>query len=243
MDILVHSLYSNRDVFLRELVSNASDALDKARVLALRRKAGVGGSAAATPPPSADGDADGAAPPAPPPAVVDAEAAARNDEQLELAVRVWLDPDGSVLNIRDTGVGMTRDELVKNLGTIARSGTSGEFFFLFGRAFFFPGTALPTNQFLLLFWLPRFFPPLAHCPPPPSSSLCNTQTPPKTNQNSLPRAAPGIWQGQGLAVVVLLLQQRRPKRRLPDRPVWRRLLLGLPRLRPRRGNLQVGQRP
>jgi hypothetical protein len=135
MDILVHSLYSNRDVFLRELVSNASDALDKARVLALRRKAGVG--AAPSAPSAENAAADGASPPAPPPPVADAEAAARNDDTLELAVRVWLDADGGVLNIRDTGVGMTRDELVKNLGTIARSGTSGEFIVHFCPRFFF----------------------------------------------------------------------------------------------------------
>jgi hypothetical protein len=132
MDILVHSLYSNRDVFLRELVSNASDALDKARVLALRRKAGQNGSEAAAAA-KKDGGEDAAAPPPAPPPVADADAAALNDDTLELAVRVWLDPGGGVLNIRDTGVGMTRDELVKNLGTIARSGTSGEFFFWFRR--------------------------------------------------------------------------------------------------------------
>ena len=87
MDIIVHSLYSNRDVFLRELISNSADALDKARFLAL----------------------------------TDKEALADNPE---LEIRIKVDPDAGTLEIRDSGVGMTRDDLVNNLGTLARSGTS-----------------------------------------------------------------------------------------------------------------------
>jgi heat shock protein 90kDa beta len=87
MDIIVHSLYSNRDVFLRELISNSADALDKARFLAL----------------------------------TDKKALADNPE---LEIRIQVDADAGTLEIRDSGVGMTRDDLVNNLGTLARSGTS-----------------------------------------------------------------------------------------------------------------------
>eukprot|EP00878_Enallax_costatus_P000207 GHUV01000266.1.p1 GENE.GHUV01000266.1~~GHUV01000266.1.p1 ORF type:complete len:827 (+),score=175.61 GHUV01000266.1:179-2659(+) len=89
MDILIHSLYSHKDIFLRELISNASDALDKIRFLSLTDKSVLGeGSTAA------------------------------------LEIRIWADKDNRQLFIRDRGIGMTRDELVKNLGTIAKSGTS-----------------------------------------------------------------------------------------------------------------------
>ncbi|KAK4536404.1 hypothetical protein CDCA_CDCA08G2429 [Cyanidium caldarium] len=84
MQLIVHSLYSNKDVFLRELVSNANDALEKLRVLRLRE--GV--------------------------------------EAAEPAIRIRPDRHAKTLRICDTGVGMTRDELVNNLGTIAKSGTS-----------------------------------------------------------------------------------------------------------------------
>lgn len=88
--LVINSLYTNTEVFLRELISNASDALDKARYLRLSEKD----------------------------AVVEAEA--------EPAIRIELDEEKNVLVIEDNGVGMTRDEVVENLGTIARSGT-GEF--------------------------------------------------------------------------------------------------------------------
>ncbi|KAF8060354.1 HSP90B1 [Scenedesmus sp. PABB004] len=89
MDILIHSLYSNRDIFLRELISNASDALDKIRFLSLTDKSVLGEGSTAV-----------------------------------MDIRIWADKDGRTLFIRDRGVGMTRDELVSNLGTIAKSGTS-----------------------------------------------------------------------------------------------------------------------
>jgi len=86
LDIITHSIYTNHEIFLRELVSNASDALDKMRFETSR------GTAVANP-----------------------------DEPLE--IRITSDKDGKHLTIADTGCGMTREELVDNLGTIAKSGT------------------------------------------------------------------------------------------------------------------------
>ncbi|BBK38841.1 chaperone protein HtpG [Allostella sp. ATCC 35155] len=86
LEIVAHSLYSNRDVFLRELVSNASDACDKLRYLALTD-------------PSLAGDTP-------------------------YAVTITPDKAQRTLTVADTGIGMTREELVENLGTIARSGTA-----------------------------------------------------------------------------------------------------------------------
>jgi len=87
LDIVVNSLYTNKDVFLRELISNASDALDKLRFLSLTK-----------------------------PDLL--------KEKAELEVRVEYDSELKTLTIRDSGIGMTHDELVANLGTVARSGTS-----------------------------------------------------------------------------------------------------------------------
>jgi len=84
LDLMVHSLYSDKDVFLRELISNASDALDKLRFEQLTRTDLAAG---------------------------------------ELHVRIELDKDARTLTIADTGIGMTRDEVIKNIGTIAKSGT------------------------------------------------------------------------------------------------------------------------
>jgi molecular chaperone HtpG len=87
--LMVHSLYSNREIFLRELVSNASDANDKLRFEALARPELLGSAA-------------------------------------ELEIRVALDADQGLLTVSDNGIGMSRDEVIENLGTIARSGT-GQF--------------------------------------------------------------------------------------------------------------------
>ncbi len=84
LDLMVHSLYSDKDVFLRELISNASDALDKLRFEALTR------------PDLATG---------------------------ELRITLVADKDARTLTISDNGIGMSRDEVIKNIGTIARSGT------------------------------------------------------------------------------------------------------------------------
>jgi len=87
LDIVVNSLYQNKDVFLRELISNASDALDKIRFLSLTN----------------------------PDLLKDEE---------KLHVQIEYDDELNTLTIRDTGIGMTHDELVANLGTVARSGTT-----------------------------------------------------------------------------------------------------------------------
>lgn len=86
MDIIINSLYSDRDVFLRELVSNAADACDKKRFLSI----------------TADGEAAAAG---------------------EFGIRIKPDREARTLTIEDSGIGMTKTELVENLGRIAQSGT------------------------------------------------------------------------------------------------------------------------
>jgi molecular chaperone HtpG len=90
LQLMIHSLYSNKEIFLRELVSNASDACDRLRFEAIAR------------PELLDGGA-------------------------ELAIRVSVDAAARTLTISDNGIGMSRDEAVAHLGTIAKSGTR-EFF-------------------------------------------------------------------------------------------------------------------
>ncbi len=87
LDIVVHSLYSNKEIFLRELISNASDACDKLRYTALTQPELIGGDAA-------------------------------------FRIRIRPDKAARTLTVADNGIGMNRDDLVENLGTIARSGTA-----------------------------------------------------------------------------------------------------------------------
>jgi molecular chaperone HtpG len=86
LHLVTHSLYSNKEIFLRELVSNASDACDKLRFEALDK-------------------------------------AALYEDAPDLQVRVWFDAEKKTITIRDNGIGMTADEAVSHLGTIAKSGT------------------------------------------------------------------------------------------------------------------------
>ena len=90
LQLMIHSLYSNREIFLRELVSNASDACDKLRFEGLHN-------------------------------------AALFENDSDLSIRIGYDKAARTLTVSDNGVGMSRDEVINNLGTIAKSGTR-EFF-------------------------------------------------------------------------------------------------------------------
>lgn len=90
LDILIHSVYSDKDIFLRELISNASDALNRLRIRAITSSSH----------PSHHHLVD------------------------SLGIHLEADRAGRVLKIKDNGIGMTKLELIQNLGTVARSGTS-----------------------------------------------------------------------------------------------------------------------
>ena len=86
LDLVIHSLYSNKDIFLRELISNGSDAIDKLRFNALSDKKLL-------------------------------------KDQTDFGIKLYTDNDAKTLIIEDNGIGMTKDELEANIGTIASSGT------------------------------------------------------------------------------------------------------------------------
>src|SRR4051812_35938689 len=86
LQLMVHSIYSNKDIFLRELISNASDALDKLRLAVLT---------------------DG----------LEADTS-------DLHIDIVADAEARTLTVRDNGIGMTRDEVIELIGTIAKSGTA-----------------------------------------------------------------------------------------------------------------------
>jgi len=86
LDLMINSLYSQKEIFLRELISNSSDAIDKRRFEALT------------------------------------DSSLLNDEE-ELAVTITTDKEAGTLTISDNGIGMSHDEVIENIGTIARSGT------------------------------------------------------------------------------------------------------------------------
>src|SRR5687768_1072798 len=87
LKLMIHSLYSHKEIFLRELISNASDALDKLRFEALARPELLAGNS-------------------------------------ELTVTIDADPRAGTITVADNGIGMSRDEAIEHLGTIAKSGTA-----------------------------------------------------------------------------------------------------------------------
>merc|ERR1712176_1210554 len=87
MDIIINSLYTDKQVFLRELISNAADALEKARFHSVQDESYLG-------------------------------------ETKDLEVKIEHDPDAKTISIVDTGIGMTKADLINNLGTVAKSGTT-----------------------------------------------------------------------------------------------------------------------
>ena len=86
LQLMIHSLYSNKEIFLRELISNASDALDRLRFTAISDDSAY------------EGDSD-------------------------LRIEIEVDEEVGTLTVRDNGIGMSREDVMENIGTIAKSGT------------------------------------------------------------------------------------------------------------------------
>lgn len=87
MDILINSLYTQKEIFLRELISNAADALDKIRFLSVKNPDVLG-------------------------------------DTTELSIRIEINTEEKTVTVTDTGIGMSKNDLISNLGTIAKSGTT-----------------------------------------------------------------------------------------------------------------------
>ncbi|MCP4181710.1 MAG: molecular chaperone HtpG, partial [Hyphomicrobiales bacterium] len=87
LHLMIHSLYSNREIFLRELISNASDAADKLRFEAIADEKLI-------------------------------------EDETGFSIRIDIDSEARTISITDNGIGMTHDDVIKQLGTIARSGTN-----------------------------------------------------------------------------------------------------------------------
>merc|ERR1711990_1167748 len=85
LHLMIHSLYSNKEIFLRELISNASDAIDKMRFNSLTNV---------------------------------------NNESANFYVKISVDNNSNTITVSDNGIGMKRDQVITNLGTIAKSGTA-----------------------------------------------------------------------------------------------------------------------
>ncbi|MFO7810328.1 MAG: molecular chaperone HtpG [Candidatus Delongbacteria bacterium] len=86
LELVTHSLYSNKEIFIRELISNSSDALDKLRLESLKNKKIL-------------------------------------DKDSDLKIKIDFDSDAGTITVSDNGIGMTREEIIDNIGTIAKSGT------------------------------------------------------------------------------------------------------------------------
>jgi molecular chaperone HtpG len=86
MNMIIHNFYSNKDIFIRELISNSSDAINKVKFNSLQDQSIL-------------------------------------EENYEFNIKIKIDKDNSTITIQDTGIGMTKDDLINNLGTIAKSGT------------------------------------------------------------------------------------------------------------------------
>ena len=86
LDLMIHSLYSHKEIFLREIISNASDAIDKARYESLTNSSIL-------------------------------------EDEKDWKIKITADVDKGTLMVSDNGIGMTHDEVIAELGTIARSGT------------------------------------------------------------------------------------------------------------------------